>query len=412
MTKQLLINKASEQILPPQYSNDLSVSLKKILCQFARYYNGKTYRFNLDENQNLILQQVEHTENKASILIVARAFYSEQAKDYPIDNKAELKKLLALEFAVNDNYHTHIWGSENGHSQVNIWQFNQSVPSAYILLPETLLLGLSANEQQIITLNSDNSEERKLFIGRLGKVIHSLRSTSIINSTQRFSMSVGIAPSEQNVIIDQNSFAKQISYGVKKLTLPIISTFIQRSQKVDRMQLLKNICLPFFMVLSVYLILTSGYLSLKKYNLQQQLASHSSEVSSALNLQQSLDDKQTRYLALQHFFSNQQTSSPVWLPMAELFPQAQFTNIRLDNNRFILRGTTQQATQLLEQISKHPRIADAKFDFPTRKNRNQDAFVISFVLVPIPESESETEPEPEPIVSHSEYSEYSEVNHG
>jgi hypothetical protein len=57
-----------------------------------------------------------------------------------------------------------------------------------------------------------------------------------------------------------------------------------------------------------------------------------------------------------------------------------FTNIRYEQNRFILRGITDKATELLETISKLPQVTDAKFDFPTRHSRTGEFFVISFSL--------------------------------
>ena len=50
------------------------------------------------------------------------------------------------------------------------------------------------------------------------------------------------------------------------------------------------------------------------------------------------------------------------------------------DNRIIVRGSTAKATDVLELIGSNTLTLDAKFDFPVRRNRNQDVFVISFKL--------------------------------
>jgi len=380
--EQSIIEHANNSEAVDRVFESVPLFLKKTLCKLARYYNGKIYRFELIDN-TLTLTLDEATENKSLILIIAREFYKEQAKIYPIDNKAELSKLLALQYPSDNNYHSYIWGSDNGQSQVNIWQFEQALPSANIYMPETLLLALSANEQEVLTIVDDVNENNRgnLFIGRLGEVIHSLRSTAVVNTPQRFIMSTGLANRADNVLkISSDNLATQLARGTKKLSFSLFSVFFKRPKKSDNLQLLKKVTIPFFTVLFIYLALTSGYLVVKKYNLAQELANNSAEVSQALSLQQKLDDMQLRHSAFKSFLATQRNYSPLWLILVDIFPHAEFSNIQTSNERIVLRGSAKKATQVLQLLSDDVRILDAKFDFPTRKNRGRDVFVISFKL--------------------------------
>jgi hypothetical protein len=357
----------------------LPLSLKKLLCTFGGYFDGQLHRFCLTTNKSLILVAAEQRSFSPTLLIVARECYSEQAKQYPIENKAELKKLLALEYGAATNTYFHLWGRSESYSQVNIWQYTDDVPSAFIQLPESLLLALTASKNQIIQVERKN--KKALFVGHSGGVIHSLSQTSIIDSAQRFSMSVGIGSLDQQKDVSNSQLAEELAIGIKKLPFAMGSSFIQAPKVESRLQLLKRVSIPFFLVFAGYLIISSSYLSYKKYSLQQQLASHSNEVSVALTQQQSFDEQFNRYNALKSFLSTQHASSPLWLVLAEIFPKAQFVNIRINNNRFVLRGSTEKATELLELLSQNERVLGAKFDFPTRRSYNRDVFVISFELV-------------------------------
>ncbi|WP_143764321.1 hypothetical protein [Cognaticolwellia mytili] len=363
------------------------------------------HKFSLDENHNFVLTEI--TDNVPSILIVSRSFYKEQAKEYPIENKAELKKLLQLEFSDENHSYFHHWESVNEKSQVNIWQFDKSIPKSNIMLPETLLLALTADKHQVTAVSDDNVD--LLYVGRLAETIVSLPASSLINTSRRFSTSVGITISGTTRVIPSadtslmafneskidnaktehsnvesltgdNTFANHVVQGVKRLSLPVLSSFIRLPKNESKLQLLKNISLPLFLSLSLYLALSSAYLTAKQYNLQQKLSRQSEEVSQALGQQQLFDQQWAAYSANKAFFAMAENKAPFWLIIADLFPEAQFNNIRIVDERFVLRGKTLNATSLLELLSKKPQVMDAKFDFPTRKQRNLDSFVISFKL--------------------------------
>jgi len=371
----------------------LPMILKKLLCSMVGYFDGNLHRFILADDGQLTLQTTlpEATltnKNKPPFIIVARQCYSEKNRTYPVESKSELKKLMALEFSAlttkqRANTFYHNWGSDtnikkgNAQSQVNIWQFNDNVPTSFLRLPESLLLALTTPEGQVIQVKSEQST----YVVRVNNVIHSLCHTAIIHSAQRFVMSIGVAQLHSTKLVENNALATQLAKGIKKLSLPIILSFLQVPKDTNRLQILKNIFIPFVMVMGVYLSVSSGYLVLKEYRLQQKLAEQSSEVSIALKQQVNFDKQLSRYTALKSFLTTQHTRSPLWLVMVELFPTTQFTNIRVAQNRVVLRGNTQKATELLEILSKSKQVKEAKFDFPIRKNRNKEVFVISFELL-------------------------------
>jgi len=357
-----------------------SLAFKKLLCAFACFFDGELKRFSLNEKNELVLIKNKN-KNNPPIMIVARGYYSELAREYPIDNKKELKKLLALEANDSQNSQYHVWGSENEQSQVNSWQFNNSVPSCLIRLPITLLFALTAKVNQIINIQTENP----FYVARNNKLIHSLPHSAVVNSTKRFALSAGVAQAETDKIINQHNFTSELALGLKQ-ALPIIASFVTLPQVENRLALLKSITVPSLLVLTAYLALSSGYLVYKQHDLETQLANQNENVSIALNQQVTFDQQLVHYTALKSFLTTQKTISHIWLIMAELFPHAKFSNVRLERERFVLRGETEKATKLLELISKISFVIDSKFDFPTRRNKSQEVFVISFKLINVPPS--------------------------
>ncbi len=373
---------------------EISTVLKKILCSYVGYYDGTLNGFELSSSGELTLKQVSEQNGvkKFPLLIVARSFYSEQARSYPIENKKDLNKLLKLEFssskrAVSTFFHVwsdskHVNEKSSTQSAVNIWQFEYSVPAAYLTLPESLLLAVITKANQVLTINSNKPS----YVARADQLIHSLTKTPVVTTTQRFAMSAGIAELLPTQVVNVKSLPSAIALGLKELPLQIIASFIKRPEINSRFELIKNIALPALAVITLYLASTSGYLTCKKYSLQQLLSAQREDVSTALAQQIDFDKKSVRYNALQKFTAAQENSTPFWLIMAELFPSAQFINIRMNKERFVLRGTAIKAIGLLENLTKYKQVSDAKFDFPVRNNRGKEAFVISFKLTNIQKS--------------------------
>lgn len=362
-------------------STHLSVGLKKLLCRFGGYFNGQLHRFNLDANGSLSLTPMANEAGKKAascpqVLIVARNCYQESARQYPVVNNKELKKLLALEFQDPSRTSYHSWGGLEGQSQVNIWQYDENVPAALLRIPESLLLAVRVPEQKIIHTQS----VFPVFVARVGALIHSAVQGGVIDSNTRFAMSIGVDLQGAGKTIDAIQYPGELALGLKTLTPGIVGSLLQMPKPESSVQLLKQLVVPIGVVLGGYLAISSAYLAYQQHNLQQQLAGYSDEVSVALHQQLEFDSGYARYQALTEFLANQESISPLWLVMVELFPNAQFSNIRIVENRYVLRGKTKKATELLELISQQPFVTNAKFDFPTRKSRADEVFVISFKL--------------------------------
>jgi len=361
-------------------------ALKSLLVKKGGYFNGDLYRFVLDGNQQLYLskESVKNNTFIPAILIVAREFYQEEVINFPVDNKIELKKLLSLKFQQQPRTHYTICKITDGNSTVNSWQYNVKVPISPVVLPESLLLTLTVGDNQIICLenkNKNKNENSRLFAVRSQKGVYSQLRTNNITTAQRFSISVGVAQTENNKIIEQKELAQQLVLGCQQLSFPLLFSFINLPKPASTTMLLKRIFLPVSIILTIYLSISSAYLLYRDAGLQTHLIEQSQQVNQALNDQQEYDKRVKQYNALAVFLENKQTRSPIWLVLSEAFGKAQFNKISLVNDRYILRGRTAKAITLLELIVNHPLVQEAKFDSPTRTVKKQELFTISLKFI-------------------------------
>lgn len=352
---------------------------KQLMCKAVGYFNGDLYRFVLNSTNDLTLV-IDQKSTTPLITIFSRAYYNESAKSYPVESNSELKKLLSLEYGTSKNTFYHVWGGDTGQNQVNIWQFSSTVPDSFIKLPESLLLSQLLNDSDVILSEVFCASDSLLYVARNQKLIHSSFQTPIINSATRFSMAAGLPMIENEILFTKGEQSQQLANGLMKVSPNILASFIKKIDGNNSLSLLKKILLPVVAASAVYLLTTSTFLLYKQNTLQSQLSDKSEQVSFALQQQQIFDDNMVRYQALKQFTNTQTIRSALWVLMSDVFSTAKVTNIRIVDNRYVIRGTVDKATELLEQISNHLSVKNAKFDFPTRKGRGVEVFVISFEL--------------------------------
>ncbi len=350
--------------------------LKKIICLLFGYFDGQLKKFVLTDGGKLSLIDVQETDRTPIITIVSRKFYRETTRTYPVENAKEVKKLISLELLGQNSSHFNIGYCDNGQSSTNIWHFQERVPKALFRLPESLLLSLSAKEEQII----HNQKEPASFIIRAHNLVHSLPQSNMVANSQRFAMSVGVNVQHDNKIIDETNFVNQLIIAIKALPLQTLMRFIDVPKSQVQRFFLMQVITPVTVLFTSYLLLTSTFIAFKEHNLQEQISAKNANVSDVLALQASLEDKQQRYLALKDFLAEQQTSADLWLILFKLFPDATIQNIRRVDGRYIIRGKAVSATQFLESVIAHNNVVDAKFDFPISANRGLETFIISFKI--------------------------------
>jgi hypothetical protein len=397
----------------------LLVSLyNKFMCAFVGYFDGELKRFTLDAAQQLKLVANTNSQSAPKIVIVSRHYYAENNKNYPVENKKELTKLLRLENP-NTRSYFHIWGHENGQSQVNVWQFNEQVPSALLTLPESLLIALASHtntkQSQVVTvqgsigsvavsadisaansaaINSHNTShssnnnkaiqansQQDLYVSQHQGAIYSSQQSPIINSAQRFILSAGLSPQCQSVSLTPVKAIQRFTSGILKMPLTLWTNLLNKnSTKQNLPALFANLTIPFVSVFAAYLMISSAYLVIKDKSLQNQLHQQGEQIDLALKQQQQLDNNAARFTLISDFINKQDISSPFWLALAEVLPEVTLSNIRKVGNRYVIRGTTESATNTLEKISQLPNVIEAKFDTPSRKSRSKERFTIGFSL--------------------------------
>ncbi|MFC0117841.1 hypothetical protein ACFFK7_07895 [Pseudoalteromonas xiamenensis] len=355
------------QIKKPQFGNS-------ILVNQCGYLADKLYRFVWQDEELNFAEADESFEPK--ILILSRARYTESQGKLPFDNKKQVSRFfkLASNQELNKKVTTLIHKCVEGQTVYTQWRWDKDYCKGWLTLPESLLFVQSSSD-----LVEVNTNDRTLWCTKSDNGVHSILANVLVNSAERFLVSIGAAAkpvikveaSSRPILLLNNFFHVGLNNLASFINIPS-KAFIEASFKKG----LKTTS----MILAGYLLFSSIFVLAKQAWLTHQLEGLSAEVNTALTLQNEVEKQVALYTSGKQLLNELPEQSPFLQIFAEIVPKAQLTNIRFEAGRYELRGQAQQATEILSFLVNHPSVKEAKFDYPTRKSRDKDVFVISFTV--------------------------------
>lgn len=360
----------------------LTLWIKKWLCKNVVYYSDKPHRFVLNNQQQFTLEPANSDLNAitALIQIVGRKHYSEQSENYPISNKKELVNLIKINsqtaYSEPNTHSAYIINTlEQDQSKVTHWRFT-NLPKAWLNLPETVLISQTLAAEQVVSTHIFSA----LFTTQHQQSVFSALSSPLINSPERFAAMFGVPCKHVININEPAHYAHTLIKGLKVLPIKQLASFFTLPGGLVSKGQFKKIAVIISVLFIAYGALTSGYLVYKTQSLQSQLEQNKSNVNQALTILEQFQTSSDKLSTLQTFTSNQQIASSLFFVLQQLLTTAELSNIRFEDNRYILRGNADKATNALQIIINNPRVNNAKFDYPSRKERRGESFVISFTL--------------------------------
>lgn len=353
--------------------NIFTYLLNKFINLSVGYYDNGLYRFEFKNNSfELVAAEPNY---KAWFLIVSRNHYKEEQQEFQVTSKQEVKKLLKLNHPGDDVFSI-IQKKLEQSTLANIWTFDCFIPKAFVTIPETLLLAVDLQDG---FLRSIQTRSRDYFITVKNSIILSSVQTSVVKSPEYFSISVGCQFIKWDTLT-RTELIHLLASNLIKLDYRKLSCLIKFERLMLGFSTVNKVLTPIVIFFTGYLMITSGYLYYKNHTLHSKLQSMKPELENVLDLQKNYDTQLSRFKAMEQFTAQLKQQAGIWLVLLPLYKDISITNLRYEQGRFEIRGSAAKATEILMQLSQDSRVEDAKFDFPTRRARDRDTFVISFML--------------------------------
>lgn len=354
-------------------------------------YFGESKRFLRFDAAKAGLHEVPANTDKIRVALIGKQHYTELKKEYPIQNKRELKQILQLEYPTDEHAMSFftIGDFSEGMRSVTIWKMKFDVNEALgmtsgLVIPEGALINQAIPEKSILTLKFDEEKIEHWFYRDQNSLPHSGAKRGLIQSAERFLASVGIA---ETVESKQYAWSDYVDFLQEKLPLFLLqassSFFYTHSSAIpDYASFVKPFSLIATVVLGGYLSLSSAYLVLRNSSAEEEAIRLSQEAKSVFQLREQAKSQLAQLDELAMLSEGISASSLIWKEIGSLMKQGvEFQSISfLPDGRYIIRGNADSATSVLSVFSGNDVYQGAKFYSATQRRKERDYFSITTQL--------------------------------
>jgi len=381
--------------------------LKKALLKQIAYYANGWYVFDDNTGTNADTDQYSFKANaisKAKIVIVAKIHYHQSWQNYTSVSKKELQQILTLqksnEKSANTIFQIFSDNTIDGY-QVKKTTFDSQLMNEIgeqkLLIPETELYS-SPNESQIATNTNTNANSNtstpsnqtwlssiETPAGTLFTCCFANKSAStstyakgLFSSIEAFKLSAGLPSDIKPTYITKQNYASFLfnCFTQKKLN-KLYGKVAFNAKSWFKAKDLHLLYWAPLLAASIFYLLTNSYLWLKSYNIKNELAQQSSEVSQLINNRYQQDQQRQLLNFFNAEFSKTTTVHKHWSLIYQLVESGMIINRLSFSEKLIsIRGKAPNASKVLTEIAENPAVKRATFKGVVRKSKGQDSFTL------------------------------------
>ncbi|WP_076410999.1 hypothetical protein [Shewanella sp. UCD-KL12] len=373
--------------------------INQLIGKALLYYSDGLYRLSdtgfdkIEQGESSHLNKLSHINKLSRVLVVARHHYIERTISLPITIKQDVK--AAIEFEIEglqqefQLFYKVVHQSE-GKTRVAIWQVPKAIipKGIALVIPESYLLaGLLAPNQILRYLSTDG---RPVLL--TNTLTHLFSSASANQTLPIFTQAAGVSISEP-LEFSSDDLAKQLIQGVFSRGQALFTGFWCRSERVKRdwQALLKPLLLPAIVCASVYLALSTAYVSFQYNRAESKIDEQADSINAVLRLQSQIAQRTQELAQFENINEVQPPLWRVWQIFAPFYAQEVTVKfIRYNNEQVYFSAEAESASNILESMLDNPMVLDPEFTTAVKKQRNdKESFIIRFSLAPYDASQDE-----------------------
>lgn len=348
------------------------VQLDKLLGVFVKYISRETVKAHCDE-----------AKVKSPFYILSRELYREQVLSLPLMDRKALKQAIDFEIQGQDDDAVYIVNQAvNNGINVNIYWLDPSLKTlAGGLIPESLIVGNSLDEGAFVQYDNGTAQ---VYLAKNSKGVCSKVSSGLFANPEYFCASHGVAITDVTVLAKADFF-ELLHNNWFRLPWPKCTGLWHKAASssesiIDR---LSKAVVPFSVLFSLYLLLSSAFTSFQVGSASDDLTQLRSEVGSALQVRNEVRDLDKYLTELVNIESATQSKWRLWPAIVPLYEMgSQIERITVTDDVVDIRVRTDSSSGVLQSLISNPNVESAKFSGPVRKVRNQEMVNVEVKLTP------------------------------
>ncbi|WP_026972364.1 hypothetical protein [Aliagarivorans marinus] len=340
----------------------------------------------LDFLGNKLVRVVNKTEDEKTLFssslisVIPRSCYRERLLTFPVMDAKQLKLAIAIEIEDKANTLYFIHSANNNEIAVSLFYLSDNISELRgLLLPESLIIGYGYIPGECIEY--DNGNETVL-LAITAKSIISRQAKGRFANRELFSAAHGVLG---------NKFC-QVSYPQyqQKLyrhwwRLPVAGYIGLWRRNADSERgyadaLAKSV-LPFSLIFSGYLALSTFYESYQLNQAKVELASKQEEVGGALAIRNDVRALEAEFEELSNIQSRLGSWWELWPALQPIYgTSAQIERVSVNEQSVTLSVRAESSSAVLAELLSNPWVKSASFTSPVRKIRGLEVVNIELAL--------------------------------
>lgn len=359
-----------------------------IVIPWLGLLSDKLYGFSSDKDQYRLIPIKQ--SKKVRCILLSREHYQEIQKDYPVESKKELTKIINLELASNPEQKQlyRIGAYLNKKRTVTFAQLNDSVfeqtaqLSRFFCIPESWFLGAMYDS----TLLKVNSQNFYYWLFSTKAKVQSYQCKGVFAESSTFCAAVGINNELPEVALSQQEVCSLFLKKYFVIILEHFSGLVVRKHEQRSIEIKKYTPVIISCVLSlfIYNLTISFYLENKLLNLEGKQKILMRDAGELFTLQKNIQEKAEQITVINNTLSSSAVSIEVWRTLLPLFQESKLKLNKvtaLSNHTVKIMGEAPKATKILEIINKQPNIQNSYFYTDVVKRNGKEKFTISYTMI-------------------------------
>jgi len=350
----------------------------RIINSFVGYFSDRMYSFSGD-----VLEEKRRDEN-IKVVILARHHYIERNVEFPISLKKDVKAAVAFEAETLQNEFfvlSKIAKQSEGKTRVTFWQIPKNImpEGVAVVLPESYLLSHLINEQQLLVYKA-LADHQDVYLALSDKGIQSRVGQG--QSKELFCHAAGINI-KQELIIKPGEFTRKLRLVLKLAFNHLLSDFWlnRKTEKLSWFEQIKPYVLPVSFFITLYMVLSSAYLSYQLNSAQEQVENRKTDIDKVLTVQREMNELKDEIEEYQSIGASKQALWKIWQILSPLYKKGvTFHFVRFNGEYILFRASADSASSVLEYMLQSPHSEQAEFTTAVRKKGDEESFIIRFKL--------------------------------
>ncbi|MFC4656853.1 hypothetical protein ACFO3I_17680 [Rheinheimera marina] len=317
------------------------------------------------------------------VLILSRHHYSEKVQWLPVEKRSAARTLIRAQQNTSNIVQLYWIGEPvNGKTPVLWFTPTADLPaSAWLVVPETLLLAYSFSKGTVISYQSPSKATTVYLTNSLAGPVSAVQGGLLV-SAEQFMLSQGVAI-EQRIELDSSSHSRTLFLALSRWHQFQLVGFLRLNQHGARsfFQPLFGLIWPVAAAITLYLLIITQWTAVRVEQTQTELEQVNSDAAAVLTQREQVQKQIDRFSRLQQVLPGDHSMVALWQVLVPLYKKnVLITTVNQQQQQVSVTIEAPSATEALQLLLQQPGVSNAELEGNVRRQGDREQATVRFDL--------------------------------